>query len=86
MTDLIEDLRVPGADAGTGAVSLGMPVSRVDGRAKVTGAARYAAEHPVEDPGQQLAHGVVVNSTIAKGASCACTWRRRWRCRACWTS
>jgi xanthine dehydrogenase YagR molybdenum-binding subunit len=86
MTDLIEDLRVPGADAGTGAVSLGMPVSRVDGRAKVTGAARYAAEHPVEDPGQQLAWSVVVNSTIAKGRIVRMHLARRWRCRACWTS
>ncbi|RZI97015.1 MAG: xanthine dehydrogenase family protein molybdopterin-binding subunit [Variovorax sp.] len=40
-----------------------MSVSRVDGRAKVTGAARYAAEMPAAD----LVYGVVVNSTIAKG-------------------
>ncbi|MBC7498904.1 MAG: xanthine dehydrogenase family protein molybdopterin-binding subunit [Herminiimonas sp.] len=40
-----------------------MPVSRVDGREKVTGRARYAAEHPAMD----LIHGVVVSSTIAKG-------------------
>lgn len=63
MTDLIEALNVPTADAGTGAVQIGMPVSRVDGRAKVTGTARYAAEHPATD----LSYGVVVNSTIAKG-------------------
>ena len=63
MTDLIEALRAPSADEGTGDVTLGMHVSRVDGRAKVTGQARYAAEHPAED----LAYGVVVNSTIAKG-------------------
>jgi xanthine dehydrogenase YagR molybdenum-binding subunit len=67
MTDLIEALRVPGADVGTGPVSLGMPVSRVDGRAKVTGEARYAAEHPVQDGDQELVYGVIVNSTIAKG-------------------
>src|SRR5205823_12773486 len=42
---------------------LGKPVSRIDGRAKVTGVAKYAAEYNV--PG--LAHGVVVSSTIAKG-------------------
>jgi xanthine dehydrogenase YagR molybdenum-binding subunit len=42
---------------------LGKPTSRVDGRAKVTGAAKYAAEHNV--PG--LAHAFVVTSTIAKG-------------------
>lgn len=42
---------------------LGKPASRVEGRAKVTGAAKYAAEHNV--PG--AAHGFVVSSTIAKG-------------------
>src|SRR6266849_10178925 len=42
---------------------LGKPTSRIDGRAKVTGAAKYAAEYNV--PG--LAHGFVVTSTIAKG-------------------
>jgi xanthine dehydrogenase YagR molybdenum-binding subunit len=42
---------------------LGTPVSRVDGRAKVTGAAKYAAE--INAPG--LTYGVVVSSTIAKG-------------------
>ena len=63
MTDLIQALAVPSAEPGTGAVRIGMPVSRVDGRAKVTGAARYAAEMPAAD----LVYGVVVNSTIAKG-------------------
>jgi xanthine dehydrogenase YagR molybdenum-binding subunit len=53
----------PVAEAGTGHVALGDPVSRVDGRAKVTGQARYAAEQPAAD----LAYGVVVSSTIAKG-------------------
>jgi xanthine dehydrogenase YagR molybdenum-binding subunit len=42
---------------------LGKPASRVDGRAKVTGLAKYAAEYNV--PG--LAHGVVISSAIAKG-------------------
>ena len=41
----------------------GKPISRIDGRAKVTGAAKYAAEYNV--PG--LAHGFVVTSAIAKG-------------------
>ena len=41
---------------------IGTPTSRVDGFAKVTGAAKYAAEFNV--PG--LAHGSVVTSTIAK--------------------
>ena len=63
MTELIEALNAPTADAGTGPVRVGDPVSRIDGRAKVTGQARYAAEHPAED----LAYGVVVNATIARG-------------------
>src|SRR5438093_9200950 len=42
---------------------LGKPTSRVDGRAKVTGAAQYAAEYQVAD----LVHGFVVSSTIARG-------------------
>jgi len=42
---------------------LGKPTSRVDGHAKVTGLAKYAAEYNV--PG--LAHGFVVSSAIAKG-------------------
>ena len=42
---------------------LGIATSRVDGRAKVTGAAKYAAEYNV--PG--LAQGFVITSAIAKG-------------------
>jgi xanthine dehydrogenase YagR molybdenum-binding subunit len=42
---------------------IGEPISRVDGRAKVTGAAKYAAEHNVPN----LAYGCVVSSAIAKG-------------------
>jgi xanthine dehydrogenase YagR molybdenum-binding subunit len=42
---------------------IGIPTSRVDGRAKVTGAAQYAAEFNA--PG--MAWGSVVASTIAKG-------------------
>ncbi len=42
---------------------LGKPTSRVDGHAKVTGAAKYAAEHNV--PG--LAYGFVITSAIARG-------------------
>ncbi len=41
----------------------GAPISRVDGPAKVTGRARYAAEHPAEG----LTYGVVVSATIARG-------------------
>jgi xanthine dehydrogenase YagR molybdenum-binding subunit len=42
---------------------IGKPTSRVDGRLKVTGGAKYAGEH--DAPG--LAYGFVVSSTIAKG-------------------
>jgi xanthine dehydrogenase YagR molybdenum-binding subunit len=63
MTDLIPELRTPSAPEGTGRVRSGMHVSRVDGIAKVTGAARYAAEHKAPD----LAYGVVVSGTVAKG-------------------
>ncbi|SDF76297.1 MULTISPECIES: xanthine dehydrogenase family protein molybdopterin-binding subunit [unclassified Duganella] len=63
MTDLIEALRTPSADEGTGTVSIGMAVSRVDGRDKVTGQARYAAEHPAD----ALLYGVVVSSAVPRG-------------------
>lgn len=42
---------------------VGTPQRRVDGRAKVTGTARYAAEFTAPD----LAYGQVVSSTIARG-------------------
>ncbi len=42
---------------------IGTPTSRVDGQAKVTGAAKYSAEFHA--PG--LAHAGIVSSTIAKG-------------------
>jgi xanthine dehydrogenase YagR molybdenum-binding subunit len=42
---------------------IGTATSRVDGHAKVTGAARYAAEVRPAD----LAHGAVITSTIARG-------------------
>lgn len=44
-------------------VQIGDPLSRVDGVAKVTGQARYAAEHPVDG----LLHGFALSSAIAKG-------------------
>jgi xanthine dehydrogenase YagR molybdenum-binding subunit len=44
--------------------AVGAPVSRVEGVAKVTGAARYSGEIPLE----QLAYGWAVQATIAKGA------------------
>ena len=42
---------------------IGKPINRVDGRAKVTGVAKYAAEYNVPD----LAYGWVVSSAIARG-------------------
>lgn len=42
---------------------IGTPQNRVDGRAKVTGEAKYAAEFDAPD----LAYGIVVSSAIAKG-------------------
>src|SRR5260370_35094312 len=42
---------------------IGTPTSRIDGRAKVTGAAKYAAEYNTQD----LAHAAVVTASIAKG-------------------
>jgi xanthine dehydrogenase YagR molybdenum-binding subunit len=49
----------------TGAV--GTAHTRVEGRDKVTGAARYAAEIPFAD----LAHGWLVLSTVARGRMCS---------------
>lgn len=43
---------------------IGKPVERVDGRLKVTGGARYASEFKVAN----VAHGVLVMSTIANGS------------------
>ena len=60
--DPLHDVQ-PMAEAGTGTVVHGDSVRRIDGRAKVTGHARYAAEHQPPD----LVHGVVVNSTVARG-------------------
>lgn len=42
---------------------MGAPVDRVDGFAKVTGSAKYAAEHAADN----LAYAVAVQSTIARG-------------------
>jgi len=43
--------------------AIGAPRTRVDGRAKVTGSARYAADWPIDG----LAYGYIVQSTIANG-------------------
>ncbi|WP_406856415.1 xanthine dehydrogenase family protein molybdopterin-binding subunit [Alsobacter sp. KACC 23698] len=44
-------------------VNMGQPAPRIDGRLKVTGAARYASDMPVANP----AFAVLVTSPIAKG-------------------
>ena len=49
--------------SGDGSVAIGDPLPRVDGRAKVTGAAKYSAEFPI--PG--LVYGSLVMSTVASG-------------------
>ncbi|KQO23008.1 aldehyde oxidase [Flavobacterium sp. Leaf82] len=43
--------------------SIGKPISRLEGRLKVTGSAKYAGEYEAQD----LLYGYVVNSTITKG-------------------
>ncbi len=50
-------------EQSTTANSIGKPVDRVDGRLKVTGGARYAAEYPVEG----VVHAVFATSRIARG-------------------
>jgi len=47
-------------------VKIGDSLDRVDGRVKVTGAARYAAEYNLPN----IAYGVLVTSTIARGHIC----------------
>lgn len=67
MTELIHALRTPSADPGTGQVQIGDAVSRVDGRDKVTGQARYAAEYMPDATEAGLLYGVVVSGAIARG-------------------
>jgi hypothetical protein len=43
--------------------AVGQPISRIDGRLKVTGGARYTADIPVE----AIAHAAIVYSTVANG-------------------
>ncbi len=43
--------------------AIGQPISRIDGRLKVSGAARYTADIPIAD----VVYGVIVQSTIANG-------------------
>lgn len=59
----LRETQQPMAPAGTGAVAIGTPLPRIDALAKVTGAAKYAAEHS----GTGLLIGVVVNTPVARG-------------------
>jgi xanthine dehydrogenase YagR molybdenum-binding subunit len=43
--------------------AVGAPTVRVDGRLKVTGAARFSADHPIEG----VVHAVVVDGTVGRG-------------------
>ena len=43
--------------------TVGKPLSRLEGRLKVTGEAKYSGEYPAND----LLYGYVLNSTITKG-------------------
>lgn len=49
--------------SGLSAPAIGTPRTRVEGRDKVSGKARYAGDIPIE----RLAHGAVVTATIASG-------------------
>src|SRR5262245_60284391 len=65
--DGTEPVAMPGPPippaSGPATHHIGAPAARVDGVAKVTGAAKYAAEYKPEG----LAYGSVVTSRIAKG-------------------
>ena len=54
---------VPTGEEGLTTAYIGQPISRVDGRAKVTGGAKDAAEYRVPN----LVYGYVVTSAVAKG-------------------
>jgi xanthine dehydrogenase YagR molybdenum-binding subunit len=47
--------------------AVGTPVPRVDARLKVTGAARYAADHGPADGLEGVVHAVLVEATIGRG-------------------
>jgi xanthine dehydrogenase YagR molybdenum-binding subunit len=63
MTDVAARPKPKRGDASDGGSALGSRLSRIDGPAKVRGAARYALEHHPAD----LAYAVIVQSTIGAG-------------------
>jgi xanthine dehydrogenase YagR molybdenum-binding subunit len=52
----------PSLPRDIGGKNVGRPIDRVDGPAKTTGAARYAAEYPYPD----LAHAALVHATVSR--------------------
>ena len=61
--------------------AIGQPISRADGRLKVTGGARYTADIPVAG----AVHAAIVHSTIANGRTVSIDTDGRGECaRACW--
>jgi xanthine dehydrogenase YagR molybdenum-binding subunit len=64
-----QDIRASKPPSQSMTQHIGTPTSRIDGRAKVTGAAKYAAEYnrPGLAFGPGLAYGYVVTSSIPKG-------------------
>lgn len=50
-------------EASLNQVRIGDPLTRVDGRLKVTGSAKYAVEYDLPN----MAYGVLITSTVAKG-------------------
>ena len=66
----IHDLRTRHGDASDGSADqVGGRLSRVDGPAKVTGAAKYAVEQQLDG----LAHAVLVESTAWASPSSCCS-------------
>lgn len=63
MTQAPERTHPQAPPAGADRPAVGRPLDRVDGAAKTSGAARYAAEHPYPD----LAHAALVHATIPRG-------------------
>jgi CO/xanthine dehydrogenase Mo-binding subunit len=59
---------------------IGQPVTRIDGRLKVTGHAPYGVEHAI----QNVAYGVGVPSTIGNGRIVRIDSAEAERCREFW--
>ena len=65
MADYKMDADHPGVRAARGVQGvLGKGIDRIDGLAKVTGAARYGYEHPIKG---DVAYGFLITAPAAKG-------------------